>query len=125
MGLPQYLLHDNDGKYGAFFSLIASSTGITELHIPPQSPNLNAICERFIGSLHRECLDHLLILNERQVVKLVKAYGLYCNRARPHQGIGPRRLDPVESPSIMPPGSSRVMAQSVLGGLHHNYRRAA
>jgi putative transposase len=57
---PRYLIRDNDGKYGSRFSLAAKGCGIEELHLPAHSPNLNAICERFIGSLRRECLDHIL-----------------------------------------------------------------
>lgn len=122
---PQYLLHDNDSKYGTHFSLIAASTGIQELAIPPHSPNLNTICERFIGSLRRECLDHLLILNERQLHMIVKEYVLYFNQARPHQGIGQHLPDPTYLSSANATESLKVIAQPVLGGLHHNYRRAA
>jgi transposase InsO family protein len=122
---PLYLLHDNDSKYGTQFSLIASSRGITELHIPPQSPNLNAICERFIGSLRRECLDHMLILNERQLHKLVNEYVLYFNQARPHQGIDQALPDPSQLHSTSNSGALKVNAHPVLGGLHHHYRRAA
>jgi transposase InsO family protein len=104
---------------------MASSTGIKELHIPPQSPDLNAICERFIGSLRRECLDHMLIVNERQLHKRVKAYVLYLNQAQPHQGIGQRPPDPNRLRSASATGSLKVTAHPVLGGLHHDYRRAA
>jgi len=92
---PQYLMHGNDSKYGTRFSLMISSSGIRELAIPPHSPNLNAICERFIGSLRRECLDHMLILNKRHLHTIVKQYVLYFNQARLHQGIGQHLPDPI------------------------------
>ena len=82
------LLHDNDSKYGTRFSLNATvRTGIQELDISPHSPNLNAIGERFIGSLRRERLEHVLILNERQLHTLIKEYVLDFNRPAPARSI--------------------------------------
>jgi len=105
--------------------LIATSTGIQERAFLPHSPNLNAVCERFIGSLRRECLDHILFINERQLHKLVKEYVLYFNRARPHQGIGQRLPVPIHEQSTITTERLQVAAKPVLGGLHHDYRRAA
>jgi putative transposase len=122
---PTYLIRDNDGKYGSLFSLIAKASGIEELHLPPQSPNLNAICERFIGSLRRECLDHILILNERQLHRVVKDYVWYFNRARPHQGIDQRLPDQGIDPKLTTSVAGKIVSRPVLGGLHHDYRRAA
>jgi putative transposase len=85
----------------------------------------NAVCERFLGSVRRACLDHFLIFHERQLHRLLKAYALYFNQARPHQGLGQRIPDlPVHAalPSNQP---DRVLTVPVLGGLHHDYRRAA
>jgi len=80
----------------------------------------HASCERFLGSLRRECLDHFVILNERQVRRLVKEYKAYFNRARPHQGIEQRvpcRTERLDTPSVTATLSSRP----VLNGLHHDY----
>ena len=118
-------MHDNDSKYGTRFSLLVSSTGIQELAIPPHAPNLNAICERFTGSLRRECLDHMVIFNERHLHTIIKEYILYFNQARPHQGIGQHPPEPTYLHSTDAPGPLKMTVHPVLGGLHHNYRRAA
>ena len=80
-------------------------------------------CERFIGSLKRECLDHMLILHFYQLHCTVRLYVDYYNRSRPHQGIGQRV--PVWYHRDYPPSSGQIIATPVLGGLHHAYSRAA
>jgi putative transposase len=122
---PTYLIRDNDGKYGSRFSLVAKASGIEELRLPAQSPNLNAICERFLGSLRRECLDHVLILGERPLRKVVGDYVLYYNRARPHQGLDQLLPEPMVDPKPIASEPLKIVSDPVLGGLHHNYRRAA
>ena len=81
--------------------------------------------ERFLGSVRRECLDHFLILHERQLSQLLKAYAVYFNQARPHQGLGQRIPEPAvrTTPSLNQP--NKVCAVAVMGGLHHDYQRAA
>ena len=96
------------------------------LKTPVRAPQANAICERFIGSVRRECLDHLLILSERHLHRVIGEYVAYFNHARPHQGIGQRIPDPPEdSLSVETVTASRVVSYPVLGGLHHDYRRVA
>ena len=85
---PQYLLHDRDSKYGTHFSSVAVGSGITELRTPYRAPRANGICERFMASLRRECLDHILILQRKHLQRVVKGYTTYFNQERPHQGIG-------------------------------------
>ncbi len=85
---PRFLIRDNDSKYGAAFARAAS--GIEILRTPIRAPKANAICERFLGSVHRECLEHVWIVNERQLQRVMKEYVTYFNSARPHQGIGHR-----------------------------------
>ena len=75
--------------------------------------------------MRRECLDHVLILSERHLRRVLTAYGGYFNRARPHQGIGQAVLQPAVSGVSSEAGSPNVIAFPVLGGLHHDYRRAA
>ncbi len=121
---PRFLVRDNDGKFGPVFDRVAKGAGIEVIKTPVRAPRANAICERFLGSVRRECLDHVLILSDSQLRTLVASYVAYFNGARPHQGIKQRvpRLADRESDGQ---GSGRVIALPVLGGLHHDYRRAA
>ena len=84
---PKYLIRDNDCKFGPCFARVAATSGIKILKTPSHAPRANAICERFLGSVRRECLDHMLVLNEKQLHRVLRAYVEYFNRARPHQGI--------------------------------------
>jgi putative transposase len=84
---PKYLIRDNDRKFGASFARIAKTSRIEILTTPYKAPRANAICERFLGSVRRECLDHLLILQEKQLHRVLNVYVHSFNRARPHQGI--------------------------------------
>ena len=118
---PDFLIRDNDRKYGSRFSAVAKGIGIKEICIPFGAPNANAICERFIGSLRRECLDHVLILNQRRLHAITREFVEYYNTSRPHQGIG--QAIPI-SPADQS-GSGTIVALPILGGLHHDYRRAA
>lgn len=97
---------------------------IDVLSTPIQAPKANAICERFTGSVRRECLDHILIISERQLYRLVKEYVEYFNHARPHQGVGSQ----IPQPRLADNRGAQeghVLTLPVLGGLHHDYRRAA
>jgi transposase InsO family protein len=119
---PKYLLHDNDSKYGPAFARVAKATGIEILRTAYHAPKENAICERFLGSVRRECLDHVLVLGEAHLRRIVAAYVTYFNSARPHQGLQQRI--PV-APTAGTPCTGPVHAIPVLGGLHHTYHRAA
>ncbi len=130
---PRFLIRDNDSKYGEKFSRVAESSGIEVLRTPYKAPKANACCERLLGSVRRECTDHLLILGERHLHELVKEYVQYYNCARPHQGIGQRIPEAVRAPVQESPPTAggtgkvggKVISFPVLGGLHHDYRRAA
>ncbi len=87
---PRFLIRDNDNKFGAAFARVAEGTGIEVLTTPYQAPKANAICERFLGSVRRECLDFFLILSERHLYRTMKQYQAYFNHARPHQGLDQR-----------------------------------
>jgi len=119
---PRFLIRDNDSKYGPHFEAVAAGSGIEVIRTPVRAPNANSFCERFLASLHRECLEYMLILNERHLSKVVREYANYFNHARPHQGIGQCIPAP---PKVEPPTTGKVFAFPVLGGLHHDYRRAA
>ncbi|MGZ3624488.1 MAG: integrase core domain-containing protein [Ktedonobacteraceae bacterium] len=88
-------------------------------------PRANAICERFLGSVRRECLDHFLILHEKQLHRLLKAYVIYFNQARPHHGMQQQRPEPPASSFSLQNQTDKVISVVILGGLHHDYRRAA
>ncbi len=116
---------DNDGKFGSCFTRVATTSGIEILTTPVHAPRANAICERFMRSVRQECLDHLLILQEKQLQRVLKAYVSYFNQARPHQGIGQQL--PVVCGVARPTqhAADKVIAVPILGGLHHDYRKVA
>lgn len=125
---PKYLIHDNDGKFGAQFAAAADSSSIEIKQMPPRAPKANAHCERLIGSIKRECLDYFIILNERHLKHIVNKFTTYYNERRNHQGINqkiPYRFQ-VKRPL---PSSNEVKGQVVstpmLNGLHHYYTYAA
>jgi putative transposase len=100
-------------------------SGIKVLRTPYRTPRANAICERFLGSVRRECLDHFLILHEKQLHRLLKAYVLFFNQARPHQGIQQQLPEPRVPALALQNQNDKVISVAILGGLHHDYRRAA
>ena len=131
---PKYLIRDNDDKYGQLFAAVAEGAGTRVIRTAYQAPLMNAICERFLGSLRRECLDHVLVLGEDPMRRVIGEYCRYFNRIRPHQSLGQRTpsavaagneagLDP-GAPEV-DRGSGKIIALPVLGGLHHDYRWAA
>ena len=119
---PRYLLRDNDGKFGAAFTRVAETSGIKVLRTPLRAPRANAVCERFLGSVRRECLDHLLVLGEAHLRRILREYVAYFNRDRPHQGLAQATPEPASGTT----GNRAwpVRAVPVLGGLHHRYQRA-
>ena len=122
---PKYLIRDNDGKFGPSFAHVAATSSIELLKTPYYAPRANAICERFLLSVRRECLNHLLIFHEKQLHRILRAYVAYFNEARPHQGIH-QHVPQGEVPSV-PLGQRGdcIIAVPVLGGLHHEYKRVA
>ncbi len=120
---PRYLIRDNDGKFGAAFARVAAASGIEVLRTPYRAPRANAVCERFLGSVRRECTDHLLVLGERQLSRILREYVAFFNRARPHQGINQALPEPSGGEPWHSAGP--VRAVPVLGGLHHTYQRTA
>ncbi len=121
---PRYLIRDNDGKYGPTFAGVAEASGITVLRTAYRAPRQNATCERFLGSVRRECLDHVLVLGEGHLRRVLRQYAGYCNTARPHQGIG-QAVPSAPKPASPSRPAAPIVALPVLGGLHHDYRRAA
>ena len=122
---PRFLICDNDGKYGHRFVHLVEGAGIRLLHTPVAAPKANAICERLLGSVRRECLDHMVILNRRHLQRLATEYVTFYNHARPHQGLAQRIPEPLEVNQSARQVELPVKSWPVLGGLHHDYRRAA
>jgi transposase InsO family protein len=119
----RFLIRDNDRKYGAGFARVAAASGIRILRPPVRAPRANATCEHFLGSVRHACLDHLLILGERHLGRVLREYVAYFNGERPHQGLG--QTTPEPSPAALRNGAAPVRSMPVLGGLHHAYRRVA
>ena len=82
-----FLIHDNDKKFSSSFDTVFDSTGIEIENTPYQAPQANAFAERWVLSIRDECLDHILIVNERHLCRVLKLYIEYYNQTRPHQGI--------------------------------------
>jgi Integrase core domain len=122
---PKYLIRDRDGKFGSCFARAAATSGIKILKTPYHAPRANAICERFVGSVRRECLDHLFIFHEKQLHRVLRAYIQYFNQARPHQGIRQQIPEQYGEPGPADREGGKILSLPVLGGLHHDYRRSA
>src|SRR5215468_772279 len=122
---PKYLIRDRDTKFGPSFARVAATSGIKVLKTPYHTPRANAICERFLGSVRRECLDHLLVLQEKQLQRVLRAYVDYFNRARPHQGIRQQIPERYGEPVPQDHQRGKILVLPVLGGLHHHYRGSA
>jgi len=119
---PHFLIRDNDAKFGVDFDRAARGAGVRVLRTAVRAPPMNSFCERFLGSVRRECLDHVVLLGERHLFAVLCEYVDHFNSGRVHQGIG--QLVPAGT-SIAAAGGGEVSALPVLGGLHHDYRRAA
>jgi len=117
---PRFLIRDRDDKFAVPFDALARATGIRTVRAALRAPKMNAICERFLGSLRRECLDHILVLDDRHFHRVATEYVRYHNDARPHQGLGQRTPVRAERPA-----EGKINRSPVLAGLHHEYRRAA
>lgn len=119
---PKYLLRDRDAIYDGGFPGRMAGLGMREVLIAPRAPWQNPYAERLIGSIRRECLDLVIVLNERHLRRLLRTYLVYDNIARPHQSLGndsPRRRE------VQPVPSGRIVPVPEVGGLHHRYQRAA
>ena len=119
---PRVLIRDRDTSYGGDFIPKAERLGIQTILTPVQAPKANAIAERVIGTIRRVCLDHLIVVNERRLRRVLREYIAYYNATRPHQTLG---LHPPAGPRSTGAPESAVVVRPVLDGLHHIYERAA
>ena len=128
LGEMRFLIRDRGGRFTAGFDVVFEDCGLRILMSPPQVPRANAICERLIGTLRREVLDHLLILNEAHLRAVLTEYVAHCNAARPHQGVAQRFPDddPDQSPGqVIDLDTARIRRRPVLGAISSEYQIAA
>lgn len=119
---PLYLIRDSDGIYGEQVRKTLAMLATKEKVIAYRSPWQKGYCERLGGSLRRECLDHVIILGERHLRRVLKEYVAYYHRSRTHLGLG---KDTPQPRSIQSRDEGAVVGEPVLGGLHHRYWRQA
>ncbi len=119
---PRYLIRDRDGIYGQKVLETLKNLGVKQVVISPRSPWQNGYCERIIGSIRRECLDHLIVLNHRHLRRVLKQYLAYYHESRTHLGL---EKDTPDSRVVQNRNVGDVVSNPVLGGLHHRYYRDA
>jgi transposase InsO family protein len=115
---PRYMIRDRDSIYGAVITRRLRAMGIRDKPTAPASPWQNGIVERLIGSIRRECVDHIIVLGEVHLHRILKSYARYYNETRTHLALG--KDAPVSRP-VQRTGVVRSLA--ILGGLHHHYAR--
>jgi transposase InsO family protein len=118
---PKYLLHDRDSAFAAVATTIAHMN-IDVVRTAPRPPWQNAYVERVIGSIRRECLDHVIVLNEAGLREVLARYVAYYMRCRTHLGLA---KDSPEPRVVQGPSAGRIVATAEVGGLHHRYERVA
>jgi putative transposase len=119
---PRYLLRDRDAIYSVAFQRRIKHMGIKEVKIAPRSPWQNPYCERLIGSLRREVLDHIIVLNDRHLRRVLTTYISFYHRFRTHLSL---EMDCPHPRAVEPPEVGKAMALPEVGGLHHHYERQA
>jgi putative transposase len=125
---PQrFLIHDRDSIYSTVVDGAVTAMGLTVLKTPVRCPQANAFCERLIGTIRRECLDWLILLNERHLRSVLREWVAHYNQGRPHASLGPGIPDAPLDKLARPhghriPDGHLVVAAPILAGLHHEYR---
>src|ERR1700719_1172752 len=119
---PRYLLRDRDRIFGSEFVEQVKAMGIKQVLSAPRSPWQRAYVERVIGSIRRECLDHVIVFNESSLRRVLSAYRAYYHKWRTHMSVG---KDVPQSRRMQPSAEGRVAEIRDVGGLHHHYERRA
>jgi transposase InsO family protein len=119
---PRFLLLDRDGNYGTEFRKTVAALGIAEVLCAPRSPWQNAYAERLIGSIRRECLDHMIVFHESRLRRVLDSYFEYYAYWRTHLSLD---KDAPIPRAVQPPLMGRVVESPEVGGLHHRYERRA
>jgi transposase InsO family protein len=118
----RFLIRDRDSKFTTTFDDVFAGSATQVIKTPVRAPRANAFAERFVGTLRRECLDHVLILGERHLRKVVAEFARHYNWHRPHQSL---QQEPPRRPGRAVDITARIERKEVLGGLISEYRRAA
>ncbi len=119
---PRYLLRDRDAVYGKVFDRRVAGLGMAQVLTAPRSPWQNPYAERVIGSIRRECLDHVIVFSEDHLRRLVARYVAYYHRWRAHLALA---MDTPDRRAVQPSEQGAVVAVPEMGGLHHHYERRA
>jgi len=119
---PKLRKRDRDGIYGQEFRDRMKNMDIEEVIIAPRAPWQNPYAERLIGSIRRECLDHVIVFGQRHLRRVLANYFGYYHEARAHLSLDRNSPNPRR---VHPPEQGKVVAKAYLGGLHHRYTRAA
>jgi putative transposase len=119
---PRYLIHDRDHAFESL-QTTATAMGIKEVLTAPRSPWQNAFVERLIGSIRRECLDHVIVFNEAGLVRLMTLYRAYYQQSRTHLSLD--KDAPIPRPVMSASDGAIIVAIPEVGGLHHRYERRA
>jgi putative transposase len=122
-GRFRFLIRDRDGKFTTAFDDVFAGNGTRVIRTPVRSPRANSFAERFVGTLRRECLDHLLILGERHLRQVLAEYARHYNSHRPHQGL--QQEAPQRQLGRLVDVTAPIERRKALGGLINEYRRAA
>jgi putative transposase len=120
----RFLLPDRDTKFAAAFDTVFTAIGIEVIRTPPQAPRANAIAERWVGTVRRECTDHMLITGERHLRVVLDEYVRHYNNHRPHRTLGQQPPNP-SRPHSVHVDATRVERRPILGGLINEYAQAA
>jgi hypothetical protein len=119
---PQYLLRDRDSIFGLEFRRRVQALGLGEVLIAPRCPWQSPYVERMIGSIRRECLDHVVVINQAHLRELLESYLIYFHQSRTHLALD---KDAPEFRSVQGPERGNIIALPQVGGLHHRYERKA
>jgi transposase InsO family protein len=117
---PKYLFRDRDGIYGLEFQRRAEALGLEEVRLAPRSPWQSPYVERLIGSVRRECLDHVIVFNQAHLHCLLRAYFTYYHRSRTHLALD---KDAPEPRPVQAAEKGKIVAFPQVGGLHHRSER--
>ncbi len=123
VGTLRFLIRDRDALFAAAFDAVFTAEGVQIIKTPPQAPRANAICERMVGTLRRELLDRMLIVNQAHLRRVLDDYLIHYNGHRPHRALGQRPPHPIRPTT--PTATGPIQRRPILNGLINEYHRAA